>query len=158
MQPSTSGSGVQLYPQWVFCSRSHYGGSERISTRDYVSELYGHVILTRTFDRGFAAALVGVGAAGQAGVNMGYPREPLPAWRRVKVRIEDATAAAILELEAGAFADLQRRRAEQLAKIGRGEAEEAAVLVDGQRGTDRGRGGDWRGGLAGAGGEEQSGA
>ena len=48
---------------------------------------------------------------------------------RVKIGVEDAAAAAKLELEAGAFANLQRRSPEYADQLGGGEADEVVALL-----------------------------
>ena len=62
---------------------------------------------------------------------MGHPKDPI---LRVQIGIEHALAAAELELEAGAFVNLQSRRAEmtdQLLRAHAGEPSRFARLRDG---------------------------
>jgi len=84
---------------------------------------------------------------------VGDALDALAALGGVEVGVEDAAAAAILELEARAFADLEAGGAEQLAELGHGEAEETAVLVGALAGW--GGSGDGGRGLTSAGGEEE---
>jgi hypothetical protein len=88
---------------------------------------------------------------------MGHPLDPAPVDRCVEVGIEDASAAAILQLEPWPLADLQAGASEQLAEFGHREAREMTMLVD-ARAKRRGAGlrlDHRRARVTGAGGEEQ---
>ena len=60
---------------------------------------------------GDAGRLIDIAARRRARVDMGDASAPLPL-DGIEIGVEHAAAAAELELEAGAFADLQRRVAE----------------------------------------------
>ena len=80
-----------------------------------------------------AAALVVIHARGKAGVDMRDPFGALPARRPVEIGVEHA-AAAELQLEALAFADLQGGASEALDEIACGQSEQvAAHLLLGRR-------------------------
>ncbi len=84
---------------------------------------------------------------------MNHAGDALPAFGAVKISVEDAVFGAILQLEAGAFANLQVGGAKALAEFASGKANEVAALHPDGFGRHRhGRDplGHWR-----AGGDEQ---
>ena len=76
-------------------------------------------------ERPDAGQLIGVRARLNPRIDMGdaLPRRPL----RVKVSVENAAPAAPLQLQARAFANLERRLAEQLDQLRGGCADQVAV-------------------------------
>ena len=76
-------------------------------------------------ERPDAGQLIGVRARLNPRVDMGDALSARPL--RVKVSVENAAPAAPLQLQARAFANLQRRLAEPLDQLGRGCADQVAV-------------------------------
>ena len=74
-----------------------------------------------------AAGLIGIGARPQPGVDMGHAFRPAALHRRIEVGVEDAAAAAELQLEAGAFPNVKCRDAEPLNQLAGGEADQIAA-------------------------------
>ena len=115
-------------------------------------------LLARIFERADAVGLVGIDSRRSPRFDMGDP--VLRAARRIKESVEHAARAAILDLEAIAFADLERRLAEAADQLVRGEPDQDAAFArllglrdDRRRGNlglrDPGAGGDreeWDGG------------
>ena len=81
----------------------------------------------RLFERGDAGRLIDSRRPTASRVSTWVTRRHIVL--RIEIGVEDAVAAAELELEAGAFADLQRRVAEMADQILRGEADDAARLA-----------------------------
>src|SRR5438874_4069075 len=75
-----------------------------------------------------AGGLIGGGTARGAGIHVSHAERTAAIAGRVKIRIEHATLRTKLQLEAIAFADLQRGIAELTDKLLRGEPEQAARL------------------------------
>ena len=81
----------------------------------------------RIFERGNAGRLIGIGAGRGARIDIGHAkRSVLP---RVEIGVEDAVAAAELQLDAVAFLNLKRRATEMPDQILGGEAGQARDLA-----------------------------
>jgi len=90
-----------------------------------------------------AARLIGLDAAGQAGVDMGHPLRPAAVLGGVEIGVEDAGAAE-LELDPRTLAHLEGRLAEALAELAGGHAEKVAADVRRDLGRRRRPGGGRR--------------
>ena len=73
-----------------------------------------------------AARLIGVDAAGEAGVDMRHPLRPAAVGRRIEISVEHAGPAE-LELDARSLADLDRRPPEALRQLARRHADQVAA-------------------------------